>query len=145
MSHSVHYPRLRNADMVTLAGGENVWLPATAPADALVEFAVDILQPDITKNCSAAVALDAIALARQKQKFIFPHYLGSAIGQAASIHLASGCSSPFGPVPLVEWDINPNPLRTDLLGPDFVISNGRMRIPNEPGLGWPLDVARFAG
>lgn len=145
-AEEVHYPRLRDPrspHVVMLAAGENVWLPATASADTLVEFPVDILQPDITKSCSTAVALDTIGLARRKQKVIFPHYLGSAVGQAASIHLASGCSSPFGPVPLVEWDINPNPLRTDLLGPEFMIRNGRVKIPNEPGLGWPVDVARF--
>ena len=143
-SEEAHYPRLRDPHVVTLAAGENVWLPATASATTLVEFPVDILQPDVTKNCSASIALDVIGLARGKQKVVFPHYLGSAVGQAASIHLAAGCSSPFGPVPLVEWDINPNSLRTDLLGPEFVIRKGRMQIPNAPGLGWPVDAAAFA-
>ena len=65
---------------------------------------------------------------------LFPHFLGSAPGQAASLHLASGC----GDI-LMEWDVNPNPLRTRLFKENFELRDGSIEIPDAPGIGWELD------
>ncbi|MCL2645522.1 MAG: hypothetical protein FWD61_00785 [Phycisphaerales bacterium] len=140
-----HYPALQKGGWlrsVPLSAGENVWVNCGDPQTLaqLADFPVDILQPDITKNCPPIAAVDLIPLAKGRNKKVIPHYLGSALGQAASLHLASGCSAANAP-PLCEWDINPNPLRTDIF--DFQIKNGKLQIPTTPGLGWHVDPQRF--
>ena len=66
---------------------------------------------------------------------MFPHFLGSAPGQAASFHLASGCGEDC----LMEWDVNSNLLRTALCKESFEIKDGVVEIPSRPGIGWSLD------
>jgi len=135
-----HYPALQGRD-VSLSAGENVWVKCGDPKTLaqLADFPVDILQPDLTKNCPPIAAVDLIPLAAARNKKVIPHYLGSALGQAASLHLAAGCSP--NETPLCEWDINPNPLRTNIL--DFEIKGGKIQLPTMPGLGWNVDPARF--
>ena len=43
----------------------------------------------------------------------------------------------------MEWDINGNPLRTDLTQRPFEIRDGRLSIPDGPSLGWQVDVKRL--
>jgi D-galactarolactone cycloisomerase len=48
---------------------------------------------------------------------------------------------------LVEYDINPNPLREELLTEALWAGHGMLRVPQGPGLGVSLDslaLARFA-
>jgi len=139
-----YYPALQKIRDVPLSAGENVWVKCGDPKtlNQLADLAVDILQPDITKNCPPIAAVDLISLARVRNKKVIPHYLGSALGQAASLHLAAGCDEDeTPPAPLCEWDINPNPLRTAIL--DFEINNGKIQLPTTPGLGWNIDPDRF--
>ena len=39
----------------------------------------------------------------------------------------------------MEWEINPNPLRTALFKEPFEIKDGIVEIPDGPGIGWSLD------
>ncbi len=96
--------------------------------------ALDIFQPDITKYCCIHDAIRLLESVKARDKRLFPHFLGSAPGQAASLHLASGC----GDI-LMEWDVNPNPLRTSLFKDPIEIQNGLIKIPDAPGIGWELD------
>jgi len=113
-----------------LAGGENMLFPPNASADPIARMPWDIFQPDVTKYCPLHMALALRHALADGTSTLVPHILGSAPGHAASLHLAAGCRG------LVEWDINVNPLRTDMLSPAFDISGGRIRIPDRPGLGW---------
>jgi L-alanine-DL-glutamate epimerase-like enolase superfamily enzyme len=125
------YAELRQASAVPIAAGENIWIVPGDDGAALSQMGVDILQPDLTKNCGPSRALWFVRFLSRHKKRVIPHYLGSAVGQAMSLHLAAGC-----PEPLVEWDINPNPLRTDFFQGGFPIRDGAIEIPSEPGLGW---------
>ena len=91
-------------------------------------------EPDITKYCCIHDAIRLLEAANARSKKLFPHFLGSAPGQAASLHFASGC----GDI-LMEWDINHNPLRTELFKKPFEIKDGLIQIPDAPGIGWDLD------
>ncbi len=72
-------------------------------------------------------------MSKAKGKRVIPHFLGSAPGQAASLHFAAGCEDG-----MVEWDLNQNALRTALFEEPFQIQDGVIEIPNRPGLGWYL-------
>ncbi|MEI8315174.1 MAG: mandelate racemase/muconate lactonizing enzyme family protein [Verrucomicrobiota bacterium] len=116
---------------VPIAAGEN--------AESPVSTGADILQPDITKNFGLHRAVELLGQLRCGQR-LYPHFLGSAVGQAASFHLAAGC----GKETWQEWDINANSLRTDLTNQPFEIRDGRVAIPNTPGLGWQVVGKRLA-
>jgi len=121
------------AGKVEIAAGENVWLQMGVGVGPMETMAVDILQPDVTKNCGVSLALELIRN-QPAGKTIVPHFLGSGVGQAASLHLAAGC-----PAGLVEWDINPNPLRTQTMRPGFEIRGGKIEVPRQAGLAWEVD------
>ncbi len=124
---------LRERDMVSLAGGENILLPPDAPLDVLLDTSFDVLQPDLTKYASLSAVLRAVQSLTSTERYMIPHFLGSAPGGAASLHVAAGL-----PVGLLEWDINWNPLRTELMDPPFEIVEGCIALPERPGLGWRL-------
>jgi len=120
---------------VNIAGAENMLFDPTGCDIALLaDSPLDIFQPDITKYCCLHDAVGLLKAVEGRGKRLFPHFLGSAPGQAASLHLASGCGDVF-----MEWDANPNPLRTALFKEPFDIENGFIQIPNAPGIGWELD------
>ena len=66
-----------------------------------------------------------------------PHYLGGGIGLAASAHLL--CAA--GGDGLMEVDANDNVLREGLADPLFPLHDGRMHLPDGPGLGYVPDLA----
>ncbi len=127
-----HYAELTATSPVPVAGGENILVEPGADMAPLAEAPLAILQPDMTKYCLPHDFLRLLPLAAQRRKRVVPHFLGSAPGQAFSIHLAAGC----GPDPLVEWDTNPNPLHTELFTEPLRIENGVIEIPPHPGAGW---------
>ena len=69
---------------------------------------------------------------------VIPHGWKTGITTVSSCHLQAACSS----VPLFEY-VSPkvfnSPLRRDLVGPEPKINNGRIAIPNKPGLGIQLN------
>jgi L-alanine-DL-glutamate epimerase-like enolase superfamily enzyme len=116
---------------VPIAGGENIPMPPGCDVGRIADAPADILQPDLTKYAPLHVALRLLDTATAKGKRVVPHFLGSAPGQAASLHFAAGCGEG-----LVEWDINENPLRTAFFQEPFQIRDGTVEIPASPGLGW---------
>ena len=97
------------------------------------ELAIDVVQPSVVKNCCFSDAVKLLHHAEAKGKKIFPHFLGSAPGMAASAQLASLAVEPH-----LEWDINPNPLRTDCFTELFRGVDGYLELSSEPGIGWEV-------
>ena len=126
---------LHERKMVNIAGGENMLIEPGCDIAPFADAPLDIFQPDITKYCCVHDAIRLLNAVKARGKKLFPHFLGSAPGQAASFHLASGCGADC----LMEWDINPNPLRTALFKEPFEIKDGIVEIPDRPGIGWSLD------
>jgi len=124
---------LYEADKVPIAMGENVLLEPTSDASTLADLPGHVIQPDLTKYAPLHVVDRRLSEVAATGKRLVPHFLGSAPGQAASLQFASGC-----PAALVELDINPNPLRTDLMTEPFEITDGCIRVPDAPGIGWTL-------
>lgn len=122
-----------------LSGGENFLMdPVGCNTELLADSPLDIFQPDITKYCCIHDAIDLLKAVNKRGRQLFPHFLGSAPGQAASLHLASGCGDIF-----MELDANPNPLRTGLFKEPMIIQDGAIAIPDKPGIGWKLDFVAF--
>lgn len=131
--HDEHFTaELAAMSRVPLAGGENILVEPDGDISGLAASAFGIVQPDATKYCTTHDFLRVIPDASSRGKRVLPHFLGSAPGQAFSIHLGAGCSA----APLVEWDVNANPLHTDIFVEGFRIEDGAIDIPASPGLGW---------
>lgn len=127
---------LRGATNVPLAAGENV-ASAGGFRQALGDGVLSVVQPDIAKwggfSACAPIARDI----RAAGKMFCPHYLGGGIGLLASAHLLAG----IGGDGLLEVDCNANPLRDNFCGPVARVSNGRITLSDEPGLGFAPDLA----
>lgn len=115
---------------VPLAAGENICSDALYAAH-IDAGALTFYQPDVAKwggigGC-AAVGRRAVGAG-----FVYcPHFMGTAVGLAASIHLLAA----VGGEGFVELDSNANPLRTDLCELDLAVSDGRVPVPPGHGVG----------
>jgi L-alanine-DL-glutamate epimerase-like enolase superfamily enzyme len=119
---------LRGRTRVRLAAGEN--------AATLLQFsqmlsagAVDVLQPSPTKCGGISTLRQVFTLAGAANTRVVPHSFYDGPGFLAALH----CAAAFQTTPLLEWrffDLEMPPL-----GPAMQPRNGRIRIPEGPGLG----------
>ena len=115
---------------IPIAAGENV-RSYDGFSSIMTTGKVSVIQPDIIKwggitGC-LMVAKDAL---RDNRRYC-PHYLGGGIGLVATAHLLAAA----GGDGLLELDATPNILRTLLAHPFPILSDGELRLPQEPGLG----------
>ena len=67
---------------------------------------------------------------------VAPHSFGSAVLLMASLHFAASIPNAL----TLEWDQNPNGLRTELLKEELRLeSDSTVRLPERPGLGIELN------
>ena len=118
---------LARATRIPLAGGENIY--GIEDFLRMSSAGMRVLQPDVAKWGGVSGALD-LAEAVPDDVAIWPHFMGTAVGQIAalSISAASGRSSSC------EVDVNENALRTDLCGDVLQIVGGCVQLPDAPGL-----------
>jgi L-alanine-DL-glutamate epimerase-like enolase superfamily enzyme len=106
--------------------------------ELIVRRAVDIVQPDVIWTGGITECRKVAAVAQAHGLPVIPHVFSSAVASIANMHLIA--SIPNGG--LLEFDQNPNPLRSDLFDePLLVRSDGTVRLPEGPGLGVRLNEA----
>ncbi len=136
------YPELLERAAVPISAGENFLIPPGTDFKREKEWglslnetdlALDIVQPAVVKNCCFSDAVRLLHFLEGKGKKVYPHFLGSAPGMAASAQLASLSKEPH-----LEWDINPNPLRTACFTEPFGGEDGFLKLSDAPGIGWEL-------
>lgn len=136
------YARLRKISRSYIAGGENV-LTKQMYRRYMEAGALDIIQPDISSSGGFTEVRKIAALAGAYQVMMFPHVWGSGISIAAALQLlASLPSEPyaFSPIePMLEFDHAQHPFRMDIIQGGIVMKNGKVQIPDGPGLGVSVD------
>ncbi|WP_299617292.1 enolase C-terminal domain-like protein, partial [Pelagibius sp.] len=114
------------------AAGENIY--GTAAFDAFRDLGgLRILQPDIAKwggLSGARQVMETAGAANGKSAALWPHFMGSAVGQWASLVV----SALAGPESRCEFDVNANPLRSELTAEPFAVRDGRIAWPDRAGL-----------
>ena len=129
---------LKSVASAPLAGGENLRDQSTFQ-QVLRDGYFSVLQPDMCKwggmSGTLAVARDVI----DSGKMFCPHFLAGGVGLAASLQLMAALGAPG----FAELDVNPNPLREELIPDVFQLKNGEMTLPAAPGLGFEPDIAPF--
>ena len=136
------YRKVRAENPIPVAGGECEFT-RFGFRDLIAGGCVDIVQPDLAV-CGGFTAFTQIqALASAYGIATVPHVWGSGVAVAAALH-AVATIPPFphtaNPIPLlnqpvIEFDRKHNPLRDELLEEQFILENGTLRVPEEPGLG----------
>ena len=107
---------------------------------------LDVLQPDVGRVGGFTEARKVCQIAADRGRLVVPHCWKSAIGIAASVHLAAATSCcPF--VEFLPAELSESGLRTTLVTEEIPALNGRIALPTRPGLGVTLNrdaIARFA-
>jgi L-alanine-DL-glutamate epimerase-like enolase superfamily enzyme len=98
--------------------------------------AVDIVQPDVIWSGGITVCRKIAAVAEAYGLPVIPHVFSSAVALVANMHFIASLPN----AGLLEFDRNPNPLRTELLAePVGVGPDGNVALPDRPGLGISLN------
>ncbi|MCZ8124230.1 MAG: mandelate racemase/muconate lactonizing enzyme family protein [Magnetospirillum sp.] len=135
---AAEWARVARAVPTDLAAGEN--LRDDDFESAMGEGAVRVLQPDIAKWGGFTRCLPLAKRAMAAGLRFCPHYLGGAVGLAASAHLLAAA----GGDGRLEIDAQPNALRDRLLPGFPVVRAGRLTLPDRPGLGYDPDPSFLA-
>jgi D-galactarolactone cycloisomerase len=139
------YRRLRERATIPVATGEALYT-AFDFKRLLDVGGVDVVQPDLTLCGGPSEARIIARLAMLHHVRFSPHVWGGAIGLAAAVHFVASLPdyphSTNVPYPtLVEYDVSPNPLRTELLRAPVGFEAGDLLVPEGPGLGVEPDPA----
>ncbi len=128
------YAELSRALDIPVATGEELYTVYDFN-EMIKRRSVDLFQPDASKVGGISEMKRIIELAHINNFMWVPHNWSTAVNTAASLHLA--VSSPDGF--LLEHKQEPNPLVHELTKEKFEIKNGKMQVPNKPGLGIEID------
>jgi L-alanine-DL-glutamate epimerase-like enolase superfamily enzyme len=104
--------------------------------DYIEARAVEIVQPDVIWSGGITTCRRIAALAAAASLPCVPHVFSTAVSLAANLHFIASLPNSY----LLEFDQNPNPLRTELLNEPIVPDErGIVAVPDGPGLGVRLD------
>lgn len=132
------WAELARLTAIPLAGGEN--LIGLAAFDAAIAAGhLSVIQPDAAKWGGPSGCLAVARAALRAGRRYCPHFLGAGIGLVASAHILAAA----GGDGLLEIDVNPNPLR-DAITPAWPdLAEGRVALPDAPGIGVEPDLGRL--
>jgi L-alanine-DL-glutamate epimerase-like enolase superfamily enzyme len=101
------------------------------------EGGVDVLQPDISR-CGGLREIRRIAeMAALEGVLVIPHGWKTGITAAAQRHFqAATPNCPY--IEMMDPRLYDSPLRRDLVGPEPVVADGMIDLPDGPGLGVAL-------
>ncbi|WP_434361366.1 mandelate racemase/muconate lactonizing enzyme family protein [Parasalinivibrio latis] len=99
--------------------------------DLIDARAVDIVQPDPAICGGITESRKIAALCEAANLRLAPHLWTGAPAFAAGLHLLAASSAGF----TVEYSLGANPLIHDLIEESFTVVNGKIDIPERPGLG----------
>ena len=132
------YKNVRHKQPIPVAAGET-WHGRWAIHQALSHQAVDILQPDVCGVGGLSEARKLITLCDIYDVRLVPHIWGTAIALAAGLHfhaiLPPSPPSHEARSPRLEFDRTYNPFRQDIVTAAIEHDNGKVKVPQGPGLG----------
>jgi len=139
------YAELRSKTSLRIAAGEMVRHSHEA-RELLLRGGVDVIQCDVVLSGGVTGAKRLAGLADLMGRAWTPHTWTNGMGLLANLHVAMALSS----CPFVEFPFDlPNwsPDRRDWLLPEpiFADAEGVLRLSDEPGLGFPTDLAWLEG
>jgi L-rhamnonate dehydratase len=139
------YAKLSDATQIRIAAGE--WLQTRFEfADLMDRGCVDVVQPDIGRVGGITEAVRVVQMALDRGKIVVPHCWKTGISVAATAHVAAVAPNcrfmEFQPSPVAY-----SRLRRELVEEELKVVNGKITLPQGPGLGVkirPAALAEFA-
>ncbi|WP_026702001.1 mandelate racemase/muconate lactonizing enzyme family protein [Salibacterium aidingense] len=132
------YKQLKNLTKTYVAAGENIF-GKIGYRHWISGGALDILQPDLCSSGGFTEGKKIAAMAQAYNTMLIPHVWGSGIGLAASMqYIASLPPIPLSLNPMepyLEYDQSSHPFREDLIYDAVRMENGKVNIPEKPGIG----------
>jgi galactonate dehydratase len=119
---------------VTLLTGENRY-GRHGFRDLVEEQAVDFLAPDVPKTGGIAETKKIADLAEAYYQALVPHNIGSPVATMATVHVGATVPNFVA----LEYHAREVPWWEDLVVGDPLIQDGRIAVPDAPGLGIELD------
>ena len=136
------YAEVRRSTDIPIAAGESEF--NRFDFRELAELgAADIFQPDLAICGGITEAMRIAAIASAFNLRLAPHLWTGALAFAAGMHVAAATPCGF----ILEYSLGANPLLQELPKEGFPVKDGRVAIPDRPGLGVDVDsafVARYA-
>jgi L-alanine-DL-glutamate epimerase-like enolase superfamily enzyme len=131
------YALLARESPVRIAAGE--WLTTRFEFIELMDRGlIDVVQPDVGRVGGLTEALRVCQLAQDRGRLVVPHCWKTGIGIAASAHLAAAIPNcPF--IEFLPANLTDSALRRDLVTDELEIKEGRLALPQRPGLGIELN------
>jgi L-alanine-DL-glutamate epimerase-like enolase superfamily enzyme len=131
------YAFLHAASPIRIAAGE--WQNTHFEFQDLVHRGqLDVLQPDVGRVGGFTEARKVCQMAADHGRLVVPHCWKSAIGIAASAHVAAASEvCPY--IELLPAELSESLIRTSLVTDEFEVVDGVMRLPTKPGLGVTLN------
>ena len=129
---------LAEASTTPLAGGENF-------QGGQFQRAIDgpdlqVIQPDVTKWGGISGNWEVAKATVAAGKRYCPHYFGGGVSLLSSLHLLAAA----GGAGLLEFDCHPNVGREAVIGSLLPVHEGRVPVPQAPGLGALPDLDALA-
>ena len=136
------YGDVRRALTIPIAGGECEYT-RFGFAELFQRRALDYAQPDLCGCGGITEGLKIATLASVASIHVTPHVWGTSIGQAAAAHFYAARPAHPGTLTaedkLIECDQSENTLRAGLAREPVRVENGRIYVPQAPGLGIQID------
>jgi L-rhamnonate dehydratase len=130
------YARLADSTDIRIAAGEED-CTRYAFRDLIERGKVDVVQPDVTRAGGLSEVKKIAAMAQQRGLPCVTHVWSTSIIQAASLHLNVSIPNSL----FLEFCVRESPLNKELSTNPFRLEDGRVRVPQEPGLGVKLNQA----
>jgi L-alanine-DL-glutamate epimerase-like enolase superfamily enzyme len=138
------YAELSRRSPIPVAAGE--WLATRFEfLDLMDRGGVQVVQPDVGRVGGLTEARRVCELAAERQRLVVPHGWKTGITVAATAHLAAVT----GHMPFFEYlpqQVAESALRRDLVTDELELVDGKLTLPQRPGLGVELNpdaLARF--
>jgi L-alanine-DL-glutamate epimerase-like enolase superfamily enzyme len=128
------YRKLAAACETRIVGGEEEYT-VYGFDDFLGQGDPDGVQPDVARSGGITHMEKIATLAQAAGIPLYPHGYSTDIVIAANLHLVAANSN----APLLEYCIEDSPLRWDVVEEEFPVEDGRVAVPDRPGLGITLD------
>lgn len=125
---------LRRRTGLTLVNGETHFTRFDV-RDSLAHSAVDVVMPNLARCGGITEAVRIGALTSAHHVDLAPHGVGSGIAMCAALQFMAATPN----VRVYEYNQLPNPLRHALLVTPPEFREGRLYVPDAPGLGFELD------
>ena len=136
------YAKLAAASPVRIAAGE--WQNTRFEFREFMERdALDVVQPDVGRVGGLTEARRVAVEARDRGLIVVPHCWKSGIGIAASMQLAA-VSPACAYIEYLPVELADSRLRRELLIDEYAVVEGRLALPDRPGLGVTLNEEALA-